>query len=125
MEPSDTESAGDDSSPSDGGGGIWPETTEPSSPEPAEPDLPDVTPAAPDLPVDPPEERENVQEIVWGRAEILDAIAKMPVDDLQFLYDRWVIIFELNGLSPEFRSMTARQRLEIVERIVEHERERH
>lgn len=69
----------------------------------------------------------DVQEEVWGRArltrnEILEAIEKMSVLDLLDLYRRGTIVFALNGLSPEFRAMSAAERLRIVDDIIEQER---
>lgn len=96
--------------------------TEPVHPAESPPSTPD-----PELDPDP---YPDVQKEVWGRAqltrsEILEAIQEMSVLELDDLHRRWTIVFALNGLSPEFRTLSATERLRIVDEIVEQEKLRH
>lgn len=95
--------------------------------EPAPPA--EAPPATPDPQVNP-DPYPDVTKKVWGRAqltrsEILKGIEDMSVLELDDLYRRWTIVFALNGLSPEFRTLSAAERLRIVDEIVEQEKLRH
>lgn len=94
-------------------------------------DLPPRDPGSPP-PSQEPDPTEEVEEKrgpvypdptrrVWGkaeRAELLESIAKLTVSELIDVIRRWKIVYALNGLSPEFREMTAAERLRQVDQII-------
>ena len=93
-----------------------PEPVAPPSPEPQE------EPAETEVPL--PKWPDVVRRGVWGKIErevLLNELAALSVSDLTDLYRRWKIVFALNGIAPEFQTMTARQRRQIIDRIIEAE----
>lgn len=84
----------------------------PATPEPA--DEPTIEPPAP--PVLPEFGVEVFARL--SKDEILDALESLTVSELTDLRRRWKIVFALNGISPEFRAMTATERLELVDVII-------
>ena len=107
-----------------------PQETEPtpSAPgtEPTGPAEPESDPPAQPIPEDPPITVEPPRAPDFGttvfsrlsRDEILEALEQMTVLELNDLLRRWKIVFALNGISAEFRTLTATQRLAMVEAIV-------
>lgn len=68
-----------------------------------------------------PRDLPDTRRRVLSKAEILDAVGAMSVTEFTDLMRRFTIIYALNGLAPEFRAMTARERLSIVDQIIESE----